>query len=112
MKNTRKTGKKLENYVCGSLSKTDKKCKLTNNSGAVSNNGDIVHKNFVIECKKRNVENVKIDRKVWFKLCSQIRLDTLKIPLLILENAHNEKWAVLDLKDFLRLIEEKDNGTS
>lgn len=107
MKNTRKTGKKLENYACEVLSKTDSKCKLTNNSGAVSNNGDIQHKNFIVECKKRNTESVKIDRKVWLKLCSQIRPDTLKAPLLILENSHNEKWAVLDLRDFLRLIKEK-----
>ena len=112
MKNTRKIGKKLENFACGSLSKTDKNCRLTNNSGAVSNNGDIKHKDFVIECKKRNVENVKVDRKVWLKLCSQIRPDTFKTPLLILENSHNEKWAVLDLKDFLRIIKEKDNGTT
>lgn len=102
--NTRKVGKKLENYACGSLSKTDKKCRLTNNSGAVSNNGDILHKNYVIECKKRNTESVSIKRNIWLKLCASIPIGSLKSPLLVLENSYGEKWAVLQLDDFVRII--------
>lgn len=105
--NTRKVGKKLENYVLEILQKTDSTAKLTNNSGAVSNNGDIQHKDFVCECKKRNTENVTIDRKVWRKVCSQIKIGSLKTPVLFLENMHNERFVVLELNDFARLIEKE-----
>lgn len=109
MNSTRKTGKKLEDYACDLLSKSDKYCKRTNNSGAVSNNGDIQHKMFLIECKKRNTNSVTIDRKVWLKLCSQIKIGSLKVPLLILENDQGERWAVTQLDDFTRLLP-KDIG--
>jgi len=103
MKNTRAIGKKLEDYACASLSNIDKKTKLSNNSGAVSGNGDIINKYYVVECKKRNTESVTIDRKVWNKLCGSIVIGSIKTPLLILENKHKEKWAVIDLHDFERL---------
>ena len=108
MKNTRQIGKKLEHYVLEILQKTDPKARLTNNSGAVSNDGDISHRDWLCECKLRNTDSVTIDRKVWRKLCSQIKLGSLKTPVLFLENAHEERFVVLELNDFARLIE-KDN---
>lgn len=103
MKNTRAIGKKLEKYACASLSNVDSRTKLTNNSGAVSGNGDVQNSLYVVECKKRNTESVKIDKKVWDKLCSSINIGVNKTPLLILENKFGEKWAVLQLNDFERL---------
>lgn len=103
MKNTRAIGKKLENYTCASLSNIDKKTRLSNNSGAVSGNGDIINSHYVVECKKRNTESVKIDKKVWDKLCASIPIGSVKCPLLVLENSSGEKWAVLQLNDFEKL---------
>lgn len=108
MKNSREVGQELEDYACELLKKSDPICKRTNNSGAVSDNGDIQHKDFLIECKKRNTESVKIDRKIWNKLCSQIRVGTFKIPLLILENSSGERWAVTQLDDFVHILNERN----
>lgn len=103
MKNTRAVGKKLENYTCASLKNTDARTKLTNNSGAVSGDGDIKNSLYIIECKKRNTESVKIDKKVWDKLCASIPIGSSKCPLLVLENASGDRWAVMQLNDFERL---------
>jgi hypothetical protein len=103
-KSTRQLGKKLEHYVLEILQKTDARARLTNNSGAVSNDGDISHKDWVCECKLRNTESITIDRKVWKKVCSQIKVGSLKSPVLFLENVHEERFVVLELNDFARLI--------
>jgi hypothetical protein len=103
MKNTRAVGKKLENYTCASLKNTDARTKLSNNSGAVSGNGDILHVLYQVECKKRNTKSAKIDKKVWDKLCASIPIGSTKCPLLVLENACGDRWAVMQLNDFERL---------
>jgi hypothetical protein len=102
--NTRKVGRKLENIVCEMLKEIDPKSRLTNNSGAVSNDGDISSSMFKVECKKRNTKNVTISKNTWEKLCSQIPVGSQKIPLYILENIDNDKFVVLDIKDFMRML--------
>lgn len=105
--NTRKIGKKLEDFTHGTISKFDSSVKQTSNSGAGMLKGDLVSSQFKIECKKRNVENISINRKVWNKLCSEIVEGSLKTPLLIVENSFGEKWAILQLDDFARIMNEK-----
>lgn len=100
---TRSVGKKLENYALASLLNIDPKAKLSNNSGAVTGNGDLVHSIYQVECKKRNTKNVTVDIKVWDKLCSSIKMGSAKCPLLILENIDGHKWAVIQLSDFEQL---------
>jgi len=104
--NTRKVGDKLEKWLVAYLEEIDPKTRQTNNSGAVSNNGDILNKYFVVEAKHRNIKNITISSKVWRKLCSQIPIGSLKIPLYVLRNEKNETFAVLGFKDFLRIIKE------
>ena len=54
---TRDKGKYLENMFLGYLKVYENNARLSNNSGAVSNNGDILSKYFQIECKNRSTKN-------------------------------------------------------
>lgn len=104
MKSTREVGKKLENYVLAYLQEIDPTARLSNNSGAVSGNGDIIFSKAVVECKKRNTSSITIKRDVWMKLCKSILYNSVKYPLLFIQNKHNEIYAVLQFNDFIRLL--------
>uniref|UniRef100_A0A6H2A386 Uncharacterized protein n=1 Tax=viral metagenome TaxID=1070528 RepID=A0A6H2A386_9ZZZZ len=108
-KSTREVGNDLEKYIVSYLQEIDPKTKQSNNSGAVSNNGDILSKLFVTECKHRNTKNLIINQKVWKKLSSQISIGSLKIPLLIMRNIDNETFVVLGFKDFINLLKGKES---
>jgi len=103
--NTRDIGKKLESFVADYLKSIDKKARPSKNSGASTEIGDILNTEYSVECKKRNTENITVKSKIWNKLCSDIPVSSLKTPLYILQNSKNETFAVLDLKDFIRLAE-------
>ena len=102
--NTREIGNKLENWLIEYLKELDPKTRKTNNSGAVSNNGDLMNKYFQIEAKHRNTKNLTINMRIWNKLCNQIPIGSLKTPLLVLRNENNETFAVLNFKDFMRIL--------
>ena len=108
MKSKREIGKKLEIYVADRLSEVlnDITIRPTKASGASTQLGDIMCKDFLIECKKRNTKNITINENVWNKLLSELPIDSLRIPLYILENKNKKRWAVLDLEDFFTLIKE------
>jgi len=100
---TRDIGNKLEEWLVAYLEEIDPKTKQSNNSGAVSNDGDILNKYFVVEAKHRNVKDITLKSDIWRKLSSQIPIGSQKIPLYVLRNEKNETFAVLDFKDFLEL---------
>ena len=108
MDNKRKIGDKLEKYIVSYLQEIDPKTKQSNNSGAVSNNGDIQTSKFLIECKHRNTKNLTIQKKTWNKLCNQIVVGSNKIPLLILENIDNDIFTIMGFKDLIQLLKEKN----
>jgi len=108
MDNKRKIGDKLEKYIVSYLQEIDPKTKQSNNSGAISNNGDIQTSKFLIECKHRNTKNLTIQKKTWDKLCGQIPVGSNKIPLLIMRNIDNEVFAVLGFKDLIQLLKERN----
>lgn len=93
---TRDVGKYLEDFVVEMLGAK----RRTKNSGANDEVGDILHPNYYMELKKRNTKTITIDPKVWRKLCNQIPVGSLKIPLYILQNVDKETFVVLSLKDF------------
>lgn len=110
---TREIGNKLEEWLVAYLEELDPKTKQSKNSGAFNNDGDILNKYFVIEAKHRNTKNVTLKSDTWRKLCGQIPVGSLKIPLYVLRNEKNETFAVLDFKDFLRMakiVKEKNEG--
>ena len=104
--NTRAKGRELENYVAAVLGEIDPKARPTVGSGGVREIADILNKYFFVECKKRNTKSVTIKEDVWIKLCGEIPVGSLKIPLYILANENNVRWAVLELKDLIRILGE------
>lgn len=104
--NTRKIGKKLESYVAECMKVIDPKSRPTIGSGSKSEISDIVNQFFYVECKKRNTRDITLKKQVWDKLCSEIPTGSLKVPLYVLENESGDKYAVLDLKDFIRMVAE------
>lgn len=106
--NKRQIGDKLEKLVVSYLQEIDPKTKQSNNSGAVSGNGDIITNIFVVECKKRNTKSLTINIKTWNKLCNQIPVGSLKIPLLVLQNINEETFAVLNFKDLIGSFKNKE----
>lgn len=106
MKNTRQIGSKLEDYVAEMLKEVDPKSRRTVGSGSKREISDIVNEYFYVECKKRNTKDITLVKKVWDKLCSEIPVGSQKIPLYILENESKDRFVVLDIKDFVRIIGE------
>jgi hypothetical protein len=104
----REKGKKLEDFISAYLKDIDLTARPTKASGASTELGDILNSKFFCECKYRETDNVTINRKVWKKLLYEIPVGSLKIPLYILQNKHKETFMVLDIKDFIRLITEKN----
>ena len=103
---TRTVGRKLEAFISDYLKEIDKTAKPTKNSGASTQIADVLNKYFYIEAKKRNTENITIKHKVWNKLLGEMPVGSLKIPLYINQNIHNETLVTLDIKDFISLLKE------
>jgi len=109
-KTTKEIGKKLELKVLSYFQEIQPKARLTKASGAKSQKGDITLGNEFrakIECKYRETDNCIINRKVWQKLCGELNTYHNDTPLLILGNKHDEIFAVLDIKDLIRILKEK-----
>jgi Holliday junction resolvase len=105
--NKREVGKKLEQYVATKLTEIGIQARPTKNSGASTQLGDILNSVFLCECKKRNTKNITVKEDVWNKLMSELPINSKRIPLYILENKNNKRWAVLDFNDFCELIKVK-----
>ena len=118
IQSTRAIGKKLENLFLAHLQELEHTAKLSNNSGAVSGNGDVVSKYFQTECKKRNTKDFSIKEDVFSKLKRSIPTNNFeRIAVLVNENSLGRVLVTLELKDFFRLaktyIETKElHGTS
>lgn len=113
MKTTRKIGKELELLISSYLKKHDKYARPTKASGGSTELHDILSKEYAIECKVRNSENATIKKKVWDKLCREIPVGSFKIPILALQNKHQDTWIVLQCSDFFNILtklnEKKEN---
>lgn len=112
IKTTREKGSTLENFVLESLKKFDKTLHRTKNSGANNEKGDISGRYWKIECKQRNTEDITLKKKVFDKLCSEIRVGTNQIPIYILENSFKDKFVVMSFQDFEREMEKIYGSTS
>lgn len=108
MKSTRDIGRLLEEYVADRLREVlnDSSIKPTKNSGASTQLGDILCSKYLIECKKRNTSSITIKEDVWDKLCNELPIQSVRIPLYVLENKNGKRWACLNFEDFCKLIKE------
>ena len=103
--NSKEKGIQLEKFVSGLFKDIDKKARPTKASGACNEVGDVLNSLFYIEAKFRNTKNITLQTKVWQKLCADVPFHSLKMPLYILQNKNKETWAVLDIKDLIKLAE-------
>ena len=72
-------------------------------SGSASGfKGDIITDKFVIECKKTMHESIRI-KKEWLKSIEKIAREQGKHPLLVFSLRNTEPYAVLPLREFLRM---------
>jgi len=99
-------GLELEDLIVDYLKEIDTKARRTKASGSSTKIADVLNKYFYIEAKKINKENLPIKRRVWYKLCNKIPINSLKIPLYILQNIFEETFVVLQLEDFINLFKE------
>jgi hypothetical protein len=104
-KTTKEIGAKLELFVCSLLKDIFPRAKPTKGSGCTGQGGDIANTpGYKIECKVRNIPNAIIQRKWWNKLCGECIEYNRDIPVLILENRYQEKYAVLAIDDFVKIL--------
>lgn len=99
----------LEIYIAEKLKVLDKYSRPTRASGACGEISDIYSKvPLYIECKIRNTKNITIFKDVWDKLLSKIPPHQAhkKKPLYILQNKFKDRFAVMNLDDFIELVVE------
>jgi hypothetical protein len=76
-------------------------------SGAIK--GDVLHPSFQIECKYRKQFAIAS----WFEKLEQEAIKEEKIPLLILkQKGKHGELAVLELRDFSKILKEMKDGNS
>lgn len=99
-------GYKLETFVAEIFSAIfqNKAIRPTRGSGCGNEYGDISNPYFTVECKQRTTKDITIKKDVWNKLCSEIPLNSKKLPLYIIENKNKAKFAVLNFQDFCRIM--------
>ena len=110
MKNYKKSNRKgfaLEEFVAGIFSEIfqNKAIRPTRGSGCGNESGDIFTPYFIVECKNRSTKNITIKKDTWDKLCSEIPLNSKKLPLYVLENKNKDKFAVLNFEDFAKIMQ-------
>ena len=105
-KSTREVGTKLENLVLAYLQELEPNAQLSNNSGAVSGNGDIANSRyFQIECKVKNTKNITIKQDVFEKLIKSIPMHINRMPVLVNQNIDKKIYVTIEMKDFFKLAE-------
>ena len=103
---------KLEEYIVEGLKPIDKYTRKTPGSGCGHSNGDISNGFFYVEAKQKHSKtNIVIDYKnEWLTLNSRIPLNSTKIPIIVTENRHGDKFCTLDLDDFFDLAKKAFEG--
>jgi hypothetical protein len=106
MKSTREVGKQLENLVLAHLQAIEPRARLSNNSGAVSNNGDITNSDyFQIECKVKNTDSITIKNDVFKKLVKSIPMHINRMPVLVNQNKEKYVYVTMEMRDFFKLAD-------
>lgn len=94
---------RFQEHIAAILREIDPYARSTKGSGNKGEKGDVRNKYLLIECKDTDKKSVTIKREVWDKLRGELPLHSSKIPMYALEDADYNKWAVLELNDFLQM---------
>lgn len=95
---------KFQEYIAEKLKEIDPYATSTKGSGNCGQKGDVNNKYILIECKDTDKKSVTFKKDVWDKLKSELPLHSNRIPMYALQDADNNKWAILELDDFLDLF--------
>jgi len=104
MQTKKEKGNDLENLIIEYLKPIDSSVRRSRASGASNDIGDVVCKNYYVECKSWNKENVIIDQKIWQHLLNQLPINSSKVPLLIQKSNNGRIFVSLEIKDFFNLL--------
>ena len=100
--NTR--GKMFEYSVLYKLKKHFPEARRVLLSGSLEEKGDILTKNFFIECKKTMHNSIRVTKE-WLK---KVKAQSGKrVPLLIFSLAYTEPYVILSLDDFISIVTKK-----
>jgi len=99
-------GKRLQDIVAQYFKDLGiyKFARSTNGSGNKGEHGDVQQPYFIIECKFKSTDSITINRDVWRKLNAEVPIGSNRLPLYVLENKHEERFAVLKLEDFMDIF--------
>lgn len=103
---SKRKGFEFEELVAGIFSEIfqNKTIRPTRGSGCGNEYGDISNPYFFVECKDRSTKDITIKKDIWDKLCSEIPLNSKKLPLYVLQNKNKDKFAVLNFTDFCKIM--------
>lgn len=97
-------GRALERFIVGKFTTLFPGTKATNNSGAVSGNGDVIAGPWQIECKGTHRVNIQIKADDWDKARRQAWRHKRE-PVIIHSARDNLTLATIDLETFLELLQ-------
>jgi len=99
-------GRELEDYIAQKFQEIGypyaKRSKGSGNQGQL---GDITGvKDFVVECKNRNTQNVTLKQEVWEKFVAEIPLHSKRLPMYVLRNKNQKTWCVMEASDMFTIL--------
>jgi len=96
----------FQEYIASKLKEIDPNARSSKGSGNCGEIADVNNKFLAIECKDTDKKSVTFKKEVWDKLVSEVPFHSQRIPMYALEDKDYNKWAVLDLDDFLDIFVE------
>ena len=102
----------LELFVASHLQDIDPKARPTRGSGCGNEIGDVSNTILFVECKQKlTKDNITMRYKEeWLDLLKKMPMTTNKIPVVVIENAKNEKFVFIQAEDFFKILKEAKNG--
>ena len=94
----------MEEEVLQDLAQFDDMTRKTINSGALKGDGDIHTRDFCIDTKKKSQKNFNVTRDELEKNRKQ-GINSLRTPLLVIENEFDEKAVVMSYSAFLAIMD-------
>lgn len=98
----------LQEDVRRELEKVDGKASITKGSGNVKGDGDVISKNFMVECKLRSTDGFTINIDTFNKIQEEAKLRG-RVPILANRNKSGDTLITLTFKDFIKMIKYYEN---
>ena len=94
----------FQEYIAQRLKCIDPYARSTKGSGNGGELCDVNNKYLLVEAKDTDKKSVTFKKDVWDDLISKLPLHSKRIPMYALQDGEKNKWAVLDLDDFLDIF--------